>query len=73
MKKVVCIDATNQTPHPRNIKEGEIYSTAGLVEYKGKQSYFIIESEFHFVARRFIPLSDIDETELVNEFLTEKA
>lgn len=75
--KVICIDASpNRFGDECPLIEGKKYTK--IREVKGPETgtiHYIIK-EFKnqgFGAFRFIPLSDIDETELVNEFLTEKA
>lgn len=83
MKKVICIDAENIVPcicgrSANNISEGESYDVIG--ETNTKKSWILSGRDLckcgaihGFFKWRFIPLSGIDETELVNEFLTEKA
>ena len=73
--KVICVDASNQsydgTP---NVVEGDIYTVIG--ETVSKQSYILSELSRGvassgniggFKKSRFIPLSSIDETELLRE------
>lgn len=48
--------------------EGEIYTVTGTWPYEGKLFYELAERppECVYLSTRFIPLSDIEETELVN-------
>lgn len=75
MFKVICIDASNQsydgTP---NVVEGNIYTVVG--ETVTEQSYILSELSRGVVSSgniggfkksRFIPLSQIDETELLQQ------
>ncbi len=67
--RVICIDDLAKDGHRLQIKEGEIY-TASDCPRKG---YYIIHEYpkydgciVCYEKERFIPLSEIDETELIN-------
>ncbi len=48
--------------------EGEVYNVAGVEEYNGITYYVLQERTWLnlYNSRRFVPLSDINESELVN-------
>lgn len=80
--RVICIQkanrlngkpADNRIPQP---EEGNVYNVAAQYDFEEKAFYVLCEfpSNNIFEASMFIPLSDLDETELVNEseFLKEQ-
>lgn len=77
--KVVCIDDTAGSlinPCGFTIKEGEIYTVyrtfIGMIT--GKPCYALNEDDYKggYLCTRFIPVSDIDETEFERNYKTEK-
>lgn len=81
--RVICIEGVKKgtissdgTPIVKNeeIYEGEIYSVSGEYKYNGEEFYFLRERNpfLAYKKRRFAPLSDIDETELIKERELEK-
>lgn len=76
--KVICIDVSfsytrNGKPHKgAHPKEGEIVTVTGQ---DGEDYYFLLEyptigkQKCSWIKSKFIPLSNIDETELVKEKL----
>jgi hypothetical protein len=74
--RVLCVDA-GQLKRPL-LKEGEVYAVyEENTWYFNMPVFFLTEIDCNgkkhpFAQDRFIPLSDIDETELVNELETEK-
>lgn len=76
--KVMCIEgvkkgmiAMNGKPvkNQDEIYEGEIYTVSWKTILLGESVYMLSERSpfFGYRERRFIPLSDIDETELIKE------
>jgi len=71
--KVICIDASGKGVGPKgfDIEEGHIYHVCDEFVDNGILAYSLSEDphrdEWGFSAYRFIPLSEIDETEMVNE------
>jgi len=74
--KVICIkgddlkevDGRNSPSDPKLV-EGRTYTVLSIEIYKGNRFYILEElpQDCCFHEKRFIPLSSIDETELVNE------
>jgi hypothetical protein len=67
--KVICIDAEIRDPRDYGLTEGAIYTASHCEQLP--QSYYIMEVPFSKLGNlcvykkdRFIPLSNIDETEL---------
>jgi len=67
--KVICIDSKTRF-QKCDLKEGGIYT---IIDNNGCGQgccYKLLESELSWAKDRFIPTSNIDETELVNEIET---
>lgn len=68
--KVICIDASpgRTSPYtPAPFKEGEIVTVDEIIN---NRSYGLVEyPELYWAINRFIPLSDIDETERIDEVM----
>ena len=67
--KVLCVDATSETPLP--FKEGDILTVSGEDnETYCLPAYYFFECPPHqpYDKNRFIPLSSIDETEMQREY-----
>jgi len=76
--KVICIDA-DKLP-PVMLIEGNIYTVQECVYFEGEECYIISEHitdyrgvNICFDKKHFIPLSQIDETELLHARQTELA
>ena len=79
MFKVICIDGVRIGDQSYNkdkkasvsdiVYEGEIYNVIGEYLYHGILFYFLQERGMRsaYYSKIFIPLSDMDEMELVNE------
>ncbi len=81
MKRVICIDGVKvgdagntysgqRVALPKEvIFEGEQYTVVEEIEHLGEMCYMLFERPVFslYKKRRFIPLSDIDETEFVRE------
>lgn len=73
--KVICIDDSVLIVSregigipPDKLVYGAVYNVIGVVNSNGKSYYHLEEFPFCcFNVKRFSPLSDIDETELVNQ------
>ena len=64
--KVLCIDASGCML----ISENEIYTASEGLRNIGVPNYYIHEVDHpapYYAADRFVPLSEIDETQLVNQ------
>ena len=77
MKKVVCIDARNPGNddwHGPDPKEGDVLTVMWEGVLYDIYSYQFVEygHNYAYSAWRFAPLSDLDETTLVNEEWEEK-
>lgn len=74
--KVVCIDSTAlpQDPQcPLIVKDGDILEVADVVDdifNRGKLYVFVDCPDWGFWVEFFIPISDIDETEMNREYLS---
>lgn len=71
--KVVCINTGHPGQYapdeiPCKVKEGQVYEVVDS-EYEGGYEWYELSFDIGtwYIAEMFIPLSDIDETELVNE------
>jgi hypothetical protein len=80
MLRLICINnkpvqhSSGIVSYGSGLKEGEIYTAHDEIKLhpnNGKECYFIIELSDLKLVSRFIPVSEVDETELVNT--TEKA
>lgn len=77
--KIICINAENDptSEMPCDLIEGDIYTAVDYYELsygkdmviENRPTYILAERDkrYGYCVKRFIPLSDIDETELVNE------
>ena len=77
--KVLCIDGVvkglkgvtgRKAEKHEEIYEGDVYTAIDeVVAYNGEEGYILLERGpfASYRKRRFIPLSEIDETELVNQ------
>lgn len=74
--KVLCIDTPDHDfvkggpPTPKiPIKENEVYTVISCLNFKGRLFYKLEETSIldSWDAELFIPLSDIDETELIEQ------
>lgn len=69
--KVICIDASpnKHGVEPPDLKEGDIYNKVSeSVVPEGYVVYDLSGCEFQYGAFRFVPLSSIDETEMIREY-----
>ncbi len=75
--RVICVDATGIGNSCEPLVEGLPYTAIDELEVDGKNYYELQEYKMNNGKRciwstwRFIPCSDIDETELINERLLE--
>lgn len=79
MFKVICIDNKNigrsLNEYNKLLKEGAIYTVIGEIvgqrsDNKNEFGYVLEEFKYlytAFIKDRFIPLSEIDETEMINQ------
>jgi len=64
--RVICVDASGN--EHSIVKEGETYNTIREVDIYGMRWYELEEHpKWFYQKRQFIPCSEIDELELVNE------
>lgn len=78
MIRVICIDGKNGHPEVIPPIEGDVYTVTGMSD-EYKDSYYLKELPFakdgirvaSYTTWRFIPLSTIDETELLHNRQTE--
>lgn len=69
--KVVCIDAATRI-QDCDLIEGQVYTADPSDQCHEGCCFMIIESSCKWSKDRFVPLSDLDETTLVNEEFEEK-
>ncbi len=73
MFKVLCIDDKPRILPFKVLTENKVYTVIGNVkDMYGEVGYLLLEvkhpiPEIGFLPRRFIPISNIDETELIKE------
>jgi uncharacterized membrane protein (DUF2068 family) len=69
--KVLCIDSRTDANSPLTVDliEGAIYTVVDCVKRDGLWWYRLAEKSFFeiYTTDAFVPLSDIDETELINQ------
>jgi len=74
--KVICIDASGLYPHTPPIQEGQVYTTDGHPDNDFYHEHYCLAEiptmcsngyRYGYFKCRFIPVSDIDETELIRE------
>ena len=67
--KVICINATTKASYLFKIKEGEVYEV--IQDAFFEDTWWIPFLNQGYDKWRFVPISDIDETEIHSEYLQE--
>lgn len=75
--RVICVRKDTKAEGPSEkrgiLEEGKIYTVVDSETYNGKLFYTLLETDYFdkFWSMLFIPLSTIDETELIHQRQTE--
>jgi len=66
--RYVCIDSSDPNPFVKcTLKEGELYTLDFNKRCEDGCCVLVVEDGHRWMPKRFVPISDIDETEFVNE------